>query len=353
MLPAILGVSGPILTPQERDFIRDANPFGFILFRRNIDNPQQTKHLIESIKEACGGNRYIPFLVDQEGGKVQRLRPPHWVDLPQARAVGDLFVKQPEKGLQAVTYQAEAIAGMLHELGFTAVCAPVMDVPVPGAHDVIGDRAFSERPQIVATLATHMLTEFLRCGMTPIAKHAPGHGRAMADSHYACPIVKEDLKDLIMTDFVPYHHAVQKTDAKDFWTMTAHVVYTAIDELPVSVSSKAIDFMRHEMGLNGLIIPDAIEMEALGGTLYERALATLKAGCDVTLYCAGVLEENIKLAAILPAMTDMAVARARAAEQARDGKPQRPWKEAAQLLRDLIPQEEAYIYAQHHALNVA
>lgn len=353
MLPAIFGVSGMSLTPDERDFIRDADPFGFILFRRNIDNPQQTERLIDELSDAVGNDRIMPVLVDQEGGRVQRLRPPHWVDLPHMRAIGDLFLKDQEKGILAARLQAQCIADMIRELGFTNVCAPVLDVPVPGAHDVIGNRAFSTRPDIVATLATIMAQEFLVCGITPIIKHAPGHGRATADSHYACPVVVTALDELDKTDFYPYRHLAKTLSPQSVWTMTAHVVYTAIDEQPVSVSKKVIDYLRHDLGLTGPIIPDAVEMQALGGTLAERALATLHGGCDVTMHCAGDLASMIQIAKALPSMTQESVDRFESAEDAcQDAKPVE-WRECYKQLKELIPQEEAYIYTSHQALNVA
>ena len=353
MLPAILGVSGLSLTPDERDFIRDADPFGFILFRRNIESPEQTTRLIDELSEATDGRRVMPVLVDQEGGRVQRLRPPHWVDLPHVRAIGDLYMRDPEKGILAARLQAQCIAGMLLECGFTTVCAPVLDVPVPGAHDVIGNRAFSEKAETVATLATIMTEEFLHCGLTPILKHAPGHGRATSDSHYACPVVSESCAILDQTDFLPYRQVLKTVDPSTVWAMTAHVVYTDIDAQPVSVSSKAITHLRNGLGLSGLIIPDAIEMEALGGTLVERALATLNAGCDVTMYCAGNLDEAKKIAVALPTMTQEAMGCAEEAEDWRQCNSNAEWRECYKQLRELIPQQEAYLYEQHQALNVA
>lgn len=350
MLPAIFGISGPTLTADEVSFIREVNPFGFILFRRNIETPEQTKRLIDVLHDAVKG-RACPILIDQEGGRVQRMRPPYWVDLPHVRALGDLYKRNQSQGLQAVRLHTQTIAGMLREVGFNTVCAPVVDVPVEGAHDVIGKRAFATDAETVAVLAEAMIHEFIACGITPIAKHAPGHGRAMADSHYECPVVTVSLAALHETDFAPYKQLAKSPYASATWAMTAHVVYPEIDDKPVSVSKDAITFLRQQLGIQGLIIPDAIEMEALGGTLAERALATLQAGCDVTMHCSGNLQQMKDIAAVLPtSLTPKAVECASVTAHLSH---EIDWRKTYHELKLLIPDSEAYLYTEHHALNVA
>lgn len=353
MLPVLFGISGKELTAEERELFRAFLPYGFILFRRNIDTPEQTKALTASLRELTG-RADTPILIDQEGGRVQRLRPPHWADLPNLQAIGELYEKNKALGIDATKLQAQAIAGMLTELGFNVVCAPVMDVPVAGAHDVIGDRAFSQKPSVVATLATVMAQEFLNCGITPIMKHIPGHGRADADSHYACPVVSADRDELNKTDFLPFKTITQTVTPEILWAMTAHVVFPALDEEPVSVSTKAIKVLRQELGVKGCIIPDAIEMEALGGTLADRALATLKAGCDLTMHCSGKLEDMKAIAAVLPPMTNEAKQRLKEAEAARQqGHKKIDWRDAVERLQSLLTIENAETYKPHEALTIA
>jgi len=353
MYPIILGISGLELTSEERDLFRAFPPFGFILFRRNIDNPEQVKKLTTELRELTG-RADTPILIDQEGGRVQRLRPPHWIDLPHMRQIGDLFEKNSLLGMQAVKLQAQIIAGQLSELGFDVVCAPVVDVPVPGAHDVIGDRAFSENVDYVVPLAGEMSKAFLAAGVAPVIKHIPGHGRADADSHYACPVVKTDRATLDETDFKAFRQVAQNVGAEKIWAMTAHVVFTALDEQPVSVSKKAIDFLRKELGITGPIIPDAIEMEALGGTIASRALATINAGCDVTLHCSGKLDDMKAIFEVLPKMTDEAITRFDVAAKARNAAKPADWRalyqELAKLLeiKDFETGENA-----HEALTIA
>lgn len=351
MLPIIFGFSGQQLTSDEREFFRAVQPFGYILFRRNIDTFEQTKKLVEELQE-ISGRKDVPVLIDQEGGRVQRLRPPHWVDLPEARAIGDLYRKNPAEGLHAAGLQAKVIAGMLAELGINVVCAPVMDLPVPGAHDVIGNRAFSDRVDDVVTLGSHMAQTFLHHGVMPILKHIPGHGRAMADSHYECPVVAEELAALEQTDFKIFKDAAAKID-NQAWAMTAHVVYPALDEQPVSVSKKAVDYLRQKIGFDGPLIPDAVEMDALGGSIAERALATITAGCDASLHCSGKMEDMKAIAAVLPPMSEAAKTRfAKAAAAVKISTPQ-DWRETYRTLSMLLEAKTADGYKSHEALTTA
>lgn len=351
MLPVIFGLSGLELTNEERDFFRAFPPFGFILFRRNVDTPEQVKKLVSELRAVVGRND-APVLIDQEGGRVQRLRPPHWADLPNARMIGNLYKDNPASGLGATTLQAEAIAGMLTELGIDVVCAPVMDLPVEGAHDVIGDRAFAMDVDTITTLTAHMSETFLKYGVMPIMKHIPGHGRAMADSHYECPVVNVGLDELNETDFKIFKDAAAKIGAAHIWSMTAHVVFPALDEKPVSVSKKAIDFLRNELGVIGPIIPDAIEMEALGGTLADRAIATLDAGCDAVLHCSGKLDDMKAIAAVLPEMSDVAIERFAKAAAARKDTPTN-WRNAVETLQQKLEIKTVDGYKSHEALTTA
>jgi beta-N-acetylhexosaminidase len=352
MLPVIFGISGLVLTDEERDFFRAFPPFGFILFKRNIDTPEQVKALNASLRNLTG-RADTPILVDQEGGRVQRLRPPHWIDLPSMRQIGDLFVKNSLLGMQASKLHAEIIAGQLTEIGFDVVCAPVLDVPTPGAHDVIGHRAFSEDVDVVIPLGANISKEFLANGVMPVIKHVPGHGRADADSHYDCPVVKTDKPTLEQTDFKAFRGVTEHIGGEKLWAMTAHVVFTALDEQPVSVSKAAIMALRNDMGVTGPIIPDAIEMEALGGTLPERALATLNAGCDAVLHCSGKLDDMKEIAQVLPKISDESLQRFAIAAQARKEAAAMDWRTKYAELAKMLNIETADGYTPHEALTIA
>lgn len=352
MLPIIFGLQGHTLTDEERDFFRAANPYGFILFRRNVDTPEQVAALVQDLRRTVGRDD-APVLIDQEGGRVQRLRPPHWVDLPSAQSIGALYAKDADKGLLAAELQAKTISGMLTELGIDVVCAPVMDLPVKGAHDVIGDRAFADTLEPVTALTVHMSQAFLANGVMPIMKHIPGHGRAMADSHHECPMVNEDLATLQQSDFKIFKNAAAQINADAIWAMTAHVVFPALDNAPISVSKKAVDYLRSELGITGPIIPDAIEMEALGGTLADRAVATLNAGCDAVLHCSGNLQDMQDIAAVLPQMSDASRGRFEKAAAARAVAPKNDWRADYTALAELLDIKTADGYKSHEALTIA
>ncbi|MBJ7415662.1 MAG: beta-N-acetylhexosaminidase [Niveispirillum sp.] len=286
----VLGCEGTVLTAAERDFFRDANPLGFILFRRNVDSPDQVRALVDSLRDAVG--RYAPILIDQEGGRVARLRAPHWPELPAARVVGDLADAQ--KAGQAAWLHGRLLAAMLSDLGIDVDCAPVADVPVPGAHDVIGDRAFAMDPGTVAALAASQAAGLLAGGVLPIVKHIPGHGRAFADSHKELPVVNTARAELEAWDFAPFK-ALSHLPA----AMVAHVVYTDIDaDHPSSISPTVIrDIVRGHIGFDGLLFSDDLSMQALSGTLGQRTAAVLAAGCDVALHCNGQMAEMLDVAA--------------------------------------------------------
>lgn len=286
----VLGCEGPVLSAAEREFFRDANPLGFILFRRNVDNPDQVRALVRDLRDSVG--RHAPILIDQEGGRVARLRGPHWPELPAARVVGDLI--DPEKATRAAWLHGRLLAAMLAELGIDVDCAPVADVPVPGAHDIIGDRAFAMDPGKVARLAGAQAAGLLAGGVLPIVKHIPGHGRAFADSHKELPVVTTPRAGLEDWDFAPFKALAHLPAA-----MVAHVVYTDIDpQYPASVSPTVIsDIVRGRIGFDGLLISDDLSMQALSGTLGQRTAAVLAAGCDVALHCNGQMAEMLDVVA--------------------------------------------------------
>lgn len=287
---AIYGCSGHRLTEAERAFFAGARPWGFILFRRNIDSPEQVRCLTAELRE-CVGDGEAPILIDQEGGRVQRMGPPHWSRYPP----GEAYLKatnDPRTARELVRLGARLMAHDLRDVGITVDCAPVLDVPVPGAHDIIGDRAYAQDPETVAQLGRAAAEGLLAGGVLPVIKHMPGHGRAFADSHHALPVVHADLATLDSWDFAPFRALSDMPLA-----MTAHVVFDAIDpKHPATTSKKAVKLMRKELGFGGLIMTDDLSMKALSGSVRERAEASLKAGCDVVLHCNGDLKEMREVA---------------------------------------------------------
>lgn len=301
---AIYGCSGTALTDEERHFFREAQPWGFILFARNIDKPEQVRRLIGDLREAAGHEAEV--LVDQEGGRVQRLRPPHWRAYPPGRRFGELYERDVETGLHAARLGAKLMAAELRYLGFTVDCLPVLDVPVPGAHDVIGDRAYALTPGPVAALGLAASEGLLAGGVLPVIKHIPGHGRAGVDSHLSLPVVDTPAADLERVDFAPFHALRHLPLA-----MTAHVVYSAYDaDRPATTSPLVIDkVIRRHIGFDGLLMSDDLSMEALSGTLAERAKASLDAGCDLVLHCNGKMAEMEAVAPEVPILSGRALER--------------------------------------------
>ncbi|WP_051340275.1 beta-N-acetylhexosaminidase [Azospirillum halopraeferens] len=308
----VLGCAGPRLTGEERAFLRDADPFGFILFRRNCETPDQVRALVTDLRDAAG-RADAPVLIDQEGGRVARLRPPHWPAHPPARAFGALAERDPVAGLEAARLNGRLIAGMLGALGVDVDCAPVCDVPVDGAHDVIGDRAFARDPALVAALARATAEGLIAGGVLPVVKHVPGHGRACADSHAELPVVDATRAELEATDFAPFRALADLPLA-----MVAHVVLNAIDpDGPASTSRAVIEGVVRgpAIGFDGLLFSDDLSMGALTGGAGERTRAVLDAGCDVALHCNGDMHEMKEVVAVAPPLSDAAVrrwARARA-----------------------------------------
>lgn len=282
---AIYGCAGHRLTAEEKAFFSDVRPWGFIVFRRNVDSPDQLRALTDEMRD-CVGDAEAPVLVDQEGGRVQRLGPPHWAKYPPAQAFLQA-TNDPLAARELVRLGARLMAHDLRSVGITVDCAPVLDVPVAGAHDIIGDRAWAQDPETVAQLGRAAAEGLLAGGVLPVIKHMPGHGRAFADSHHDLPVVHADLKTLDAWDFAPFRALSDMPMA-----MTAHVVFAAVDpKRPATISRKAVKLMRGDLGFGGLIVTDDLSMKALTGSLTERAEAALKAGCDVVLHCNGDLDE--------------------------------------------------------------
>lgn len=303
----ILGVAGTTLSADETVFLRDERPWGFILFARNIAEASQVCDLTAALRDCVGRPDALVF-VDQEGGRVQRLRPPLAPAYPPAAALGALYRQDPEAGVQAARLMARLFAFDLARYGINADCLPVLDVPVTGAHDVIGDRAYGTDPDVVIALGRAVAEGLLEGGVLPVVKHVPGHGRAMADSHKELPRVDTALDELRRRDFSPF---VALRDMP--MAMTAHVVYTAIDPAaPATTSRKVIgEIIRGEIAFDGLLISDDVSMQALSGDFEARAAQILEAGCDVVLHCNGVMDEMRAVARRTPELQGRALERAR------------------------------------------
>lgn len=283
----IFGCSGPVLEPSERDFFRDVKPWGFILFGRNVETKEQVRALTDALRETVG-DANAPVLIDQEGGRVARLKPPVWNKRPPQSVFGTLHVEDPQRAAEAAYLNARLIAADLAEIGVTVDCLPVLDVPVSGAHDVIGDRAFSTDPSVVIDLGRAVMNGLVDGGVLPVMKHAPGHGRAGCDTHLDLPHVTATREQLSAADFVTFRSLAHCPMA-----MTAHVVYDAIDpNRPATLSPRVIrEVIRGEIGYQGLLMTDDLSMSALSGSLSARAKAALFAGCDVVLHCNGGMDE--------------------------------------------------------------
>ncbi len=308
----IVGFSGTALTPQEREFLREAAPWGGILFKRNIDTPDQVRGLVDSFRDAVGSN--APILVDQEGGRVQRLGPPHWPIYPAGAAYRRLYDCDHATGLAAARLGARLIANDLHELGIDVDCLPLADVPVPGADAVIGDRAYGETPEQVAAIAGAVAAGLVEGGVLPVLKHLPGHGRATADSHQRLPVVDTDRATLETTDFAAFRPLAGLPLG-----MTAHVVFSAYDPLAPATTSVTMvqQVIRGSIGFRGLLMSDDVSMGALSGSIADRTRASLAAGCDLVLHCNGHLDEMRAVAAEAPLLHGPAGIRAEDALAAR------------------------------------
>jgi beta-N-acetylhexosaminidase len=308
----ITGIEGLSLSGDERAFLRDADPWGFILFRRNVDTPAQVRALVAALRETVGRN--APVLVDQEGGRVQRLAPPHWPSYPPGAFYGAIYDRDRAEGLAAAQLGARLIASDLNALGIDVDCLPLADVPVSEADPVIGNRAYGTTPAKVAAIGAAVAQGLIEGGVLPVLKHIPGHGRATADSHHRLPVVEADRATLESSDFAAFRPL-----AKLPLGMTAHVVFSAIDPVaPATTSGTMVrEVIRQHIGFDGLLMSDDVSMNALSGTLSERSRAALRAGCDVVLHCNGKRDEMLAVAGESPPLAGNAARRADAALAAR------------------------------------
>lgn len=302
----ISGCEGLVLSDNERQFLRDSDPWGFILFGRNIDTPEQVRALVSALRD-CVGREDAPVLIDQEGGRVQRLRPPHWASYPAAAYFGQLEERISGEGCKAARIGGRLMAHDLLALGITVDCLPVLDVPIPNGTKAISDRAYGATPDNVSLLGRAAADGMLSGGVLPVLKHIPGHGRAVVDSHFELPRVSNPLVDLLAHDFAAF-----KPLASFPLGMTAHVVFEAIDpDNPATLSSRVIStIIRDEIGFQGLLMSDDISMGALQTDMADRTSSAIRAGCDMVLHCNGVMEEMQSVAANVPALDGLALERA-------------------------------------------
>ena len=298
---AVTGLSGLALTAEEAAVLRATPPAGVILFRRNVETPAQLRALTAAIREELGQD--APILVDQEGGRVARLRPPEWPAFPPASVF---------EGASAASAAANAalLGAECAAMGLDVVCAPVLDLRLPGAHDVIGDRAFSDDPAEVARLGEAWIEGLMAAGCIPVIKHIPGHGRATADSHLSLPRVEADAATLA-ADIAPFRAACARNAGRHLWAMTAHITYAALDpERPATLSPSLIErTIRGEIGFDGVLVSDDLTMGALAGLSETLAADSLAAGCDLVLHCNGVLEDTAALLRDCPPLTARAATR--------------------------------------------
>ena len=304
MRAVIFGCSGPVLLPQEAEFFNKVNPVGFILFARNVENPEQLRKLTADLRK-CIGRSDAPILIDQEGGRVQRMRAPYWTELPAASTYGILYDEgKKDQAFDGLKHHTDVLTEILSDVGINVDCWPCLDVATPEVSPVLGNRLFSQNPDTVITLGLRAVDLMLEKGLMPVVKHLPGYGRATVDPHKSLPVVDASLKQLEQ-DFMPFR-ALQKP----VWGMTAHVLYKVLDDKnPATVSRKVIDFIREDIGFKGFLVTDDISMGALGPDIQTSAKACLDAGCDLVLHCNGILDEMEKLAKIIPPLTDAALKR--------------------------------------------
>jgi len=320
MQPLFLGLAGLVLNDDERALFRAANPAGYILFKRNVDSPDQVRALTQSLRDLAG--RDVPILIDQEGGRVARLRPPHWPEFPTGERFGLLYDKAPITAIEACRLNALALAALLKDLGINVDCLPLLDVRDTQGHDIIGDRSFGAEPMVVSALGKAVLDGFRAGGICGVVKHIPGHGRARADSHLELPVVTAS-RDELERDFEPFRRLADAPMA-----MTAHITYTALDAARcATLSPDVIDFIRQDIGFGGLLMSDDLGMHALGNPqsgghppgsnalqdFGARALASLDAGCDIALHCSGDFNEMRSIVEAAPVMSEVATTRLAAA----------------------------------------
>jgi beta-N-acetylhexosaminidase len=309
----ITGISGTSLTPEERSFLRASEPWGLIIFKRNVEAPDQLRALIASFREAVG-RADAPVLVDQEGGRVQRLGPPHWPKYPAGADYGRLWDIDRAGALEAARLGGRLIAADLLPLGIDVDCLPLADVPAAAADPVIGDRSYGGRAEQVSAIAAAIAAGLIDGGVLPVLKHLPGHGRANADSHFGLPTVTADRASLEAVDFAAFRPLAHLPLG-----MTAHVVFSAFDPIAPATTSRTMvqGVIRDSIGFEGALMTDDISMGALSGSIKERAAAALAAGCDLVLHCNGEIGEMHAVAAAVPPLAGLALARAAAALAAR------------------------------------
>ena len=296
--PVIFSCAGVTLRTYEEAFFRHIQPFGFMIFRRNCESPEQVRRLVDALK-VTSHRTDTPILIDQEGGRVARLQPPWWPRYSASSILGSIALRAPEKANHLAWLQGLSFATVLRPLGVTINCAPVCDLAQQGSHEVIGDRALSRDPELVSQLAEHLCYGMLEGGILPVLKHMPGHGRARCDSHIQRPVVDVSLETLKRTDFQPFYRLSHMPLG-----MVAHIVYTALDpNRPGSISPLVIDSIRQEIGFDGLLMSDDITMGALSGTPQQRVRDTLLAGCDIALHCDANFEAMKEIAEVVPRIT--------------------------------------------------
>lgn len=299
----ITGLAGQELEAAEAAVLRAARPCGVILFARNVRDPDQTLRLTRAAREAVGDD--ILVLIDQEGGRVCRLKPPHWRELPPAAAYGRLYANDPQQACLTAGLAARLTAAELRAVGINTNCAPVLDVPAEGSHDIIGDRAYGAAPDQVCDLGLAVAEGYMAGGVLPVIKHIPGHGRATKDSHLDLPVVSASRAALESADFAAFRRLAHLPAA-----MTAHVVFDAIDaERPASISPRVTEIIRGAIGFDGLLMSDDLGMKALSGSIGDRAQAVIAAGSDLALVCSGNPAETQAVAAVVPGLRGAALAR--------------------------------------------
>ena len=328
MTPAIFGIAGPELSADERAFFRDADPAGYILFGRNVETRVQVRALTDDLRALHGRDRTF-ICIDQEGGRVSRMKPPEWLAFPPGEVFDRLYDVAPASAMEAARANAQALGLDLAEAGITVDCLPLLDVRQPGAHDVIGDRALGGEPMRVAALGRAVLQGLAAAGVAGVIKHMPGHGRANADSHKALPTVDAG-EDALAVDLAPFRALASAPIA-----MTAHVRFTAWDaHLPATLSPFVIgEIIRRRIGFDGLLLTDDLDMEALSGSVPERAARAIAAGCDIALNCWAEMDDMIGIARALPAMSAITAARLERALAATDVAAPDPGAQGALLAR--------------------
>jgi beta-N-acetylhexosaminidase len=326
-MAAIFGLEGLEISDWERGFFKDADPFGYILFSRNIISPEQLRALTDDLRQ-LSGREDVPILIDQEGGRVQRLAPPQWCKRPPQGVFGEMYATAPDTALHAARLNATLIALDLRRVGIGVDCLPVLDVPVSGAHDIIGDRAFHAQPDVIALFGQAVCDGLMDAGVAPVIKHIPGHGRGMADSHLELPVVSAQHADLAATDFVPF-----KALKHAPYGMTAHITYTNLDAAhPATLSRVVIEnIIRKEIGFDGLLMSDDLSMKALSGSFADRTTQAQAAGCDLVLHCNGNANEMQQIADAAQAVSPAACQRAARIEASIAILPE----DAAQMQHDL------------------